>query len=91
MVSCLIKMLLLLAGVESSPGPTTYKAFLLLEPPSLKLHISSPCFLICSEGTLVDVTNIFKLSPWLKELVTTTADLSCSECPTVIKFCKFYF
>ena len=83
-VVSVVRMLLLLAGVESHPGPTIFRAFLVGKTiPQESLNVSS-CSLICSDSTLDTMTSIFsQFLPWFKDLVLSTIS-SCSECPKVM-------
>ena len=86
---CVIKMLLLLAGVERNPGPTIFRAVLLTTPLSMKDTeddtVLTPWMIVCSDRTLeskVMVENFSSFSPWFG---TMTSECSfCSACPKVI-------
>ena len=82
----IVRMLLLLAGVESHPGPTSYKAYLLQEPITLESLTSPLPSLVCSDGTMNPMCTMVlkKSSSWFDEIVPSM-ESSCTNCLKVIR------
>ena len=77
---CVIKMLLLLAGVERNPGPTIFRAVLLTTPLSMKDTeddtVLTPWMIVCSDRTLeskVMVENFASFSSWFGEITSESS------------------
>ena len=80
-----VRMLLLIAGVESHPGPTTFRAYLVHDPLTIELPTSTLPSLVFSDGTMNSgATNVFmKCSSWFEEMVTSL-ESACEQCPNVV-------
>ena len=89
-VVSVVRMLLLMAGVESHPGPTTFRAYLVHDPQTIEPPTSTLPSLVFSDGNMnSSSTNVFmKCSSWFEEMVTSL-ESGCEHCPNVVHLQDF--
>ena len=89
-VVSVVRMLLLMAGIESHPGPSTFRAYLVHEPQVIEPPTSILPSLVFSDGNMnFSSTNVFmNCSSWFEKMVTSL-ESGCEQCPNVVHLQDF--